>query len=251
MPRPPAPAARPAAPPAREPLYRIVKAEVTRALRQGLWAPGQAIPSEAELAQRYHVSPGTVRKAIAELAAEHLLVRHQGRGTFVATHAEAGVQYRFLRLTPDQGLVQPLQRRMLSCTRERASAEVARALELRSGDLVIRVQRLLLADDRPVVYDDLWLPGVAFRALDLPRLQQHQGTMYRLFETSFGIRMIRAEEQIRAVAADAERAQALAVPQGAPLLWVQRRAFTYDDRPMEWRHGWYETSAHHYRHALN
>lgn len=235
----------------REPLYRLVKAEITRALREGRWRPGEAIPSEGELAQRYHVSAGTVRKAVAELAAEHLLVRRQGAGTFVATHDEAQVQYRFLRLVPDQGAPRPLAGRVLSCRHERASAEVARALRLRSGDLVVCLRRLLLDGEQPVVYDELWLPGQPFRELTLQRLEAHRGTLYRLFETAFQVRMIRAEEELRAVPADAERAARLQVAPGSALLAVRRVSYTYEDRPMELRLGWYHTAAHHYRTALN
>ena len=84
-------------------LYQQIKGLITQDLQAGLWKPGEVIPSEFELAARFKVSQGTVRKAIDELAAENLLVRRQGKGTFVATHSEQHVQYRFLRLKPDGG----------------------------------------------------------------------------------------------------------------------------------------------------
>ena len=96
-----------------------------RSLQGGEWKPGEAIPSELELAARFKVSQGTVRKAIDELAAEGLLVRRQGKGTFVATHAEQTVQYRFLRLTPDEGATAPVERRVLDYRRLRAPADSA------------------------------------------------------------------------------------------------------------------------------
>src|SRR3569832_453245 len=89
--------------PAFSPLYQQIKGLILQSLQSGEWKPGEAIPSEMDLAARYRVSQGTVRKAIDELAAENLVVRRQGKGTFVATHAEHHVQYRFLRLTPDEG----------------------------------------------------------------------------------------------------------------------------------------------------
>src|SRR6476619_2107644 len=92
-----------AAGPAFSPLYQQIKALITRSMQTGEWKPGEAIASEMDIAARYKVSQGTVRKAIDELAAENLLVRRQGKGTFVATHAEQRVQYRFLRLAPDDG----------------------------------------------------------------------------------------------------------------------------------------------------
>ena len=89
-----------AASPTFSPLYRQIKALILQSLQRAEWRPGEAIPSELELAAHYKVSQGTVRKAIDELSAEHLLVRRQGKGTFVATHSEARAQFRFLRLMP-------------------------------------------------------------------------------------------------------------------------------------------------------
>jgi len=71
--------------PAFSPLYQQIKALILQSLQQGEWKPGEAIPSEMDLAARFRVSQGTVRKAIDELAAENLVVRRQGKGTFVAT----------------------------------------------------------------------------------------------------------------------------------------------------------------------
>ena len=236
--------------PAFSPLYQQIKALITRSLQGGEWKPGQAIPSEMELAARFKVSQGTVRKAIDELAGENLLVRRQGKGTFVATHAEEGTQYRFLRLHADSGTEAGLQRRLLDCRRMRASADIVRALELKSGETAVQVRRLLLAQEGPVVLDDIWLPGPLFKGLTSEKLAGYRGPMYRLFETEFGVRMIRAEEKIRAVAAAAAEADLLDVPLGAPLLLVERLAFTYDDKPVEYRRGLYNTAAHHYRNEL-
>lgn len=240
-----------AATPAFSPLYRQIKGLITRELQAGVWKPGEAIPSETELAARFKVSQGTVRKAVDELAADNLLVRRQGKGTFVATHAEERVQYRFLRLTPDSGGDRAMARRLLDCRRLRAPADVARLLDIKSGDAAVQLRRLLLGPERPIVLDEIWLPGALFRGLSAERLADYKGPLYRMFETEFGVRMIRAEEKIRAVAADAATAELLAVAPGAPLLSVERLSFTYGDRPVELRRGLYETSGHHYRNALN
>ena len=114
--------------PAFSPLYQQIKLLITRSLQDGEWKPGEAIPAETDLAARYRVSQGTVRKAIDELATENLVVRRQGKGTFVATHAEEQIQYRFLRLAPDDGKPQghgaPLHRLQAHA---RARARRARA----------------------------------------------------------------------------------------------------------------------------
>jgi GntR family transcriptional regulator len=237
--------------PAFSPLYQQIKGLITRSLQSGEWKPGEAIPSEIELAARYKVSQGTVRKAIDAMADENLVVRRQGKGTFVATHAEEKIQYRFLRLTPDTGEAGGMQRRFIDCRRMRAPAEIARALELKAGDMAVQVRRLLFFRGKPVVLDDIWLNGALFKGLTAERLSDYQGPMYGLFETEFGVRMIRAEEQLRAVAADAAAAELLQLDVGAPLLSVERLSRTYGDKPVELRRGLYNTQAHYYRNELS
>jgi GntR family transcriptional regulator len=237
--------------PAFSPLYQQIKALMTKSLQQGEWRPGEAIPSEMDLAARFKVSQGTVRKAIDELAAENLLVRRQGKGTFVATHAEEKIQFRFLRLTPDGAEPGGMTRRLIDCERQRPSAELAKALKLRANDAVIRVRRVLSFRDVPVVLDDIWLPAPLFKGLTADKLAAYRGPMYGLFETEFGVRMIRAEEKIRAVAADAASAGLLSLAPGAPLLSVERLSLTYGDKPVEWRLGLYSTAAHYYRNELS
>src|SRR5919107_1676673 len=99
--------------PAFSPLYQQIKGLILQSLQAGEWKPGEAIPSEMDLAARFRVSQGTVRKAIDELASENLLVRRQGKGTFVSTHAEQHVRYRFLKLAPDDGEPAGAQRRFI------------------------------------------------------------------------------------------------------------------------------------------
>ncbi|MBG9387838.1 GntR family transcriptional regulator [Caenimonas aquaedulcis] len=240
--------------PAFSPLYQQIKVLILQSLQDGEWKPGEAIPSEIELAARFRVSQGTVRKAIDELAAENLLVRRQGKGTFVATHAEQHVRYRFLRLIPDSGDVDtegPAQREVLECKRARASADIARTLGLRTGDPVVQVRRILSFGGVPTILEDLWLPGNAFKGLNAGQMAGYHGPTYAMFEVEFGVRMVRAEERIRAVAADAQQAMLLKVEQHTPLLSVERVAYTYNDVPMELRRGLYVTETHHYRNELS
>jgi GntR family transcriptional regulator len=239
--------------PAFSPLYQQIKALILQSLQAGEWKPGEAIPSEMDLAARFRVSQGTVRKAIDELAAENLVVRRQGKGTFVATHAEQHVRYRFLKLVPDSGdrAEGPAQRDVLDCRRLRATADVARSLALRTGDAVVLVRRVLAFGGVPTILEDIWLPGNAFKGLTAEQMAGYQGPTYAMFELEFGVRMVRAEEKIRAVAADAQQSALLAVPAGAPLLSVERLSYTYNDVPMELRRGLYRTDTHHYRNELS
>lgn len=240
--------------PAFSPLYQQIKGLILQSLQAGEWKPGESIPSEMDLAARFRVSQGTVRKAIDELAAGNLVVRRQGKGTFVATHAEQQVQYRFLRLKPDTGdeaSEGPAERTILECRRQRATADLARLLALRSGDALVQVRRVLAFAGVPTILEDIWLPGAPFKGLSAERLDAWRGPTYALFENEFGVRMVRAEEKIRAVAADPQQAALLQVSPGSPLLSVERVAYTYNDVPMELRRGLYCTAKHHYRNELN
>ena len=240
--------------PAFSPLYQQIKGLILQSLQSGEWKPGESIPSEMDLAARYRVSQGTVRKAIDELTADNLLVRRQGRGTFVATHAEQHVQFRFLKLVPDSGIPGsegPAQRDIIDCRRTRASADIARALALRTGDSVLQARRVLSFAGTPVILEDLWLPAAPFKGLTAERLANYHGPMYALFETEFNVRMVRAEEKIRAEPATDGRELLLKVEHGTPLLSVERIAYTYQNVPMELRRGYYRTDTHHYHNTLS
>ena len=239
--------------PSFSPLYRQIKSLILGDLTAGQWRPGEAIPSEFELAARFRVSQGTVRKAIDELAADNLLNRRQGKGTFVATHAEQQIEYRFLKLVPDAGDPSsegPAERRIIGCWRSSADAAVAQALGLAEAQPVLHVRRVLSFAHVPTILEDIWLPAEPFQGLTTERLANYQGPMYALFEAEFGVRMVRAQEKLRAVLANAERAHLLQVAPGNPLLQVERVACTYQNVRMELRRGWYRTDTHHYHNEL-
>lgn len=246
-----APASSPVPSPTFSPLYQQIKALITQGLESGEWKPGEIIPSEVELASRYKVSQGTVRKAIDELAADNLLVRRQGKGTFVATHSEERAQFRFLRLLAEDGVEHPHVSRLLECRRTRAPAEIARQLDLKPADPVVQVRRLLEFDGVATVLDEIWLPGAMFRGLTFERLSEYKGPLYAMFESEFGTRMIRATEKVRAVAAEPAVAELLGVSGGFPLLSVERVSYTYGDRPVEVRRGWYVTTGYYYQNDLS
>lgn len=237
--------------PAFSPLYRQIKGLITHSLQAGEWKPGDLIPSEMELATRYKVSQGTVRKAIDELATENLVFRRQGKGTFVATHHEARAQFRFLRLMPDNGGQVYPESRFIEVKRQRAPAEVARLLDLKAGDAVVYIKRVQYFNQVPTVLEELWLSGMIFKGLTAERLNEYKGPMYGLFEVEFSTTMIRATEKIRAVAADRQVASLLQIAPNTPLLSAERVSFTYGDKPVELRRGLYLTFEHYYHNELN
>ena len=232
------------------PLYDQIKVLLTQSLIGGEWRPGEMIPSEIDLAARYKVSQGTVRKAIDSLAGENILIRRQGKGTFVATHNEEGIKLRFLRLTAVDGHKEALQNELLSCSKTKADNRIAKILELKASAALIEVKRLLTFSGRPLIYDHIIVPAAPFKGLNGNRVEENQGSMYSMYETEYGIRMIRAEERLTSVAATGGVASALNLNSGAPLLSIERVSYTYGDKPMEWRLGLCLTDDHHYMSEL-
>ncbi|GAB6049812.1 GntR family transcriptional regulator [Hydrogenophilus islandicus] len=236
--------------PAFSPLYRQIKGLLLQSLEQGEWRPGEAIPSEQELAVRFGVSQGTVRKAIDELVAENLLVRKQGKGTFVVSHSDPRQFYRFLRLRRDDGEWVQATSVPLDCWRAKAGQEASRVLQIPLGSPIVIFRRVLRFAQKPLVLDEIYLPGELFESFSLDALKEWRGSLYSFFETRFGVRMVRAEERLKAVAADRVTAEALGVAERSPLLFVERVTYTYNDRPVEWRKGFYATESYHYYNEL-
>lgn len=232
--------------PTYKPLYEQIKVLITQGLIGGEWRPGEMIPSEFELAARYKVSQGTVRKAIDSLAAENILVRRQGRGTFVATHKAELTKLRFLRLTSATGNKELLENQFISCVKAKANSYISKILGMKSGAATIEVKRLLTFSGRPLIYDHIIVPATSFKGLNGVKVEESHGSMYSMYESQFGVRMIRAEECLKAVAADKDVAFELGLQEGYPLLSIERVSFTYGDRPMEWRLGLCLTDDHHY-----
>jgi len=234
------------------PLYLQIKGLLVKSLEAREWRPGEAIPSEIDLAHRFNVSQGTVRKAIDALADDNLVVRRQGKGTFVATHTEERASlFRFLRIRRDDGADLMPVSRLLDVRRAKAPTDVARLLGLKVGDAVLVLRRVLDYAGEPVVMDEITLPAALFRGLTKARYDAYRGSMYSFFESQFGVRMLKAEEKIRAVAADAAAAQVLGTEIGAPLLAVDRVTLTYGDKPVEVRRGLCVTRGFHYLNDLN
>jgi len=232
------------------PLYIQVKKRITESLVNAEWSPGQSIPSETELARKYNVSQGTVRKAIDDLAADKILIRRQGKGTFVSTHNEENIQLRFLRLTEKSGKKEKLENKLISFEKEKASNQIAKALGVNTSSTLISIKRLLTFNGSPLILDLIKIPSASFRGLNANKVIEKKGSMYRMYETDFGIQMLHADEKIKAVEANNESSSMLNVTKGSPLLSVERLSYTYDDKPIEWRLGLCVTLDHYYKTEL-
>ena len=236
--------------PSYRPLYDQIKVLLTQSLIGGEWRPGDLIPSEIELAGRFKVSQGTVRKAIDSLASENILIRRQGKGTYVATHDADVIKLRFLRLTAVTGQKEVLQNEFLSCTKTKADAYIAKILNVKASAATVEVKRLLTFSGRPLIYDHIVVPAAPFKGLNSATVLENNGSMYSMYEAQFGVRMVRAEERLKAVGASKEVAEALGLNEGFPLLSIERISYTYGDKPMEWRLGLCLTDDHHYMNEL-
>ncbi|MBX3605680.1 MAG: GntR family transcriptional regulator [Piscinibacter sp.] len=234
------------------PLYRVVKRALLRAIEGGELPPGEALPAEPALAGAFGVAIGTLRHAVDELVAEHILVRRQGRGTFVATHDADRFLFQFFHVERSDGLREVPLVELLSFARERLDDEAAAtALALKAGEPVFRFENRLHLQGRPVVHDQITLPALLFKGLTEKRLRERPGTIYRLWQTDFGITVVRALERARAVAAERHVARVLGMAPGAPVMQVRRSALTFGDKPVEYRVSTIHTAVHEYVQTLS
>lgn len=229
-----------------QPLYRAAKRALLQAIESGSVAPGRALPNEGELAASLGVSIGTLRRAVDELVAEHILVRQQGRGTFVAVHNADRFLFQFFHIERIDGLRESPQVEMLSFERLRLDDEAAEALSVRPGDAGIQIENRLSLQGRPVVHDRLLLPAALFRGLTEARIAKRTSTIYQLYQSEFGITVVRARERARAAGADRASARVLGLAVGAPVLQVRRTALTFGDKPVEFRISTVHTARHDY-----
>lgn len=236
--------------PAFQPLYRQIKSLITQSLMAGEWGPGEPIPSEIELAGRFSVSQGTVRKAINELADQNLLIRHQGKGTFVASHAEERRKYYFTRITPDSGEDVHPTPELLECRRGKADAVTARLLDLAPGASIFVVRRRFRIADQLVEFEEVRVPASLFRGLSSGIIERHECKLYSMYESQFGVRIIEVRERIKAVLPVDEESWLLQVLPTTPLLRVDRVAFTFGDKPVEIRASLFNTTHHHYQNRI-
>jgi GntR family transcriptional regulator len=241
--------ASPSLPPDR-PLYEEVRAHLTEGIAAGRWKAGEAIPSESVLAAHFGVAIGTIRKAVDSLVAQGALVRRQGKGTFVTSHDGRRLMFHFFHIVGADGTKAYPDVRTVSFERSRADADEAAALAVPRDERVIRIRNLLTLSGAPVIVDDITLPAELFPGLSEKIFTARDNTVYHLYQSRYGINVLRADERVRAVAATAGHAAILGVPAGSPLLEIRRVALSFRDRPVEWRTSTVNTAAHDYHNAL-
>jgi GntR family transcriptional regulator len=236
------------------PLYRQARRELQRVVESGRFRPGDMLPSESVIAAALDISVGTLRKAVDELVHEHVLVRRQGKGTFVALHTDERFMFQFFHVEsrdefPAENAPREREYPKVECVafaRARADETAAAALRIKAGDPVIRIDNRLSLGGRAVVHDHLCIAAHTFKALTEKRFRERPGTIYSLYQSDFGITVLTARERARAAAAGAQTARILGLAVGLPVLEVHRVALTFGDKPVEYRVSTIHTATHDY-----
>lgn len=229
-----------------QPLYRELVRHLADALHKGVWLPGEAIPSEVELKRHYGLSIGTIRKAVDELVAKNILVRQQGRGTFVVSHDTHRYFFAFFRIAGLDGKLEYPGVELLRFALDRADAKTARALRIGVSERVWCFVNRLSLKGAPAIIDRVTVPTEIFPGLNEDMLRERVGTVYSFYQQSFGVNVVRTQEHLRAVGASGSFCEWLRVKPGAPLLHIARSAYTYRDRPVELRESLVNCEHHEY-----
>ena len=230
-----------------EPLYKQVEKRILQCLAAGEWRPGDRIPTEPQLAERFGVAVFTIRAGISELVAAGILVRRQGKGTFVARHGRQ-LRYQFTHVFTDAGARVAPERELISIGRAAATDEVTGFLELapsRRG--VIAIECRLHFESRPIALMDIWLPPHLFSGLTARAIRDSDENLYSVYQDCCGINVIRIEERVHAVKAGARAARALRLDAAEPVLCIDRVDYTYNDLPVEFRRRVHIASGFHYQ----
>ena len=223
------------------PLFQHVRESFIARLADGRWRPGMMLPSEQQLASELGVGQGTVRKALDSLALENVLVRKQGKGTFVAFPEEGRLHFQFYRIRPDVGEYVPPENTVRSIRKIRSDAETKQKLGLvRHGDVwqIERTKRLggeIVSIDR-----------IRISAAKVPALDQVHNNLYVMYAVQFGQIVTSAVERLKSLNATAEDAELLGCREGAAILTVDRVASGLDGAPIEWRVSHCLTEHFHY-----
>ena len=234
-----------------QPLYQTVRDEILQRISEGEWAPGVALPSEAQLAKAYGVGVSTVRAAVSKLVAADVLIRHQGKGTFVTAHNLENDIYRFFHVVQSDGQ-KPLPRsHLLSFEKCRADSKTADILQLpHMKPEVFRIRNLLLVSGQPQVASDISVPTTLLPGLSKAIIEANQNTLYGLYQSRYGVMILKTHEKLWAKIPPVEISKLLRVPKGEPLLAIHRIGYTFGGLPAEVRQSWVRTDVCHYEFSM-
>lgn len=230
------------------PLYIEVRRRILSSLAAGEWRPGDRLPAESALAAHFGVAISTLRAAVGELCTAGVLVRRQGKGTFVARHDLPGQRFRYSNVYDAQGSKVSTERRVLTMRRGHAVGADARLLSLTGAadSRVLRIVSALDSSGKPVALLEMVLPLRQFERLERAHLEGNGENLYALYQRVCGVTVLRMQERIFARNADERMARLLDLKRGHPLLCIERIGFTFGNQPVEIRRRTFEGLRHHY-----
>jgi GntR family transcriptional regulator len=232
------------------PLYKEVKSQMVAALSAAEWKSGEAIPAEKLLCVRFGVSIGTLRKAIDELVAENILVRQQGRGTFVTVHSRGPRQFRFFNYVGHDGKKDYPQLTIVHFSKAKADKICAAKLGIAVGANIVNIITVRAFGDVPFMVEDVKLSATVFPRMTEAQLRSRPVSLYNQYQNDHGINVVRIEERVCATLASAAHATLLGIDPGTPLLQVHRVAYSYNDQPVEYRVAYVNTEHYEYSRSV-
>lgn len=217
------------------PLYHQLKASLMRDIDAGRWRPGEQLPTEDALMERFQVSKITVRQALRDLQQLGYIRREQGRGTFVqGPPLEEGPRELKSFTAEMQGHGLTATSRVLEQGLIEAPADIASCLAIAEGDPVFRLRRLRFAEGEPMGLQTAYVP--AELAPGIERLSFADASLYEILAARFSLYPSSARETHKAIAVPDEAAPLLRVPAGSPALGAERLTALSDGRPLECVH---------------
>ena len=213
-------------------MYLQLKEILQSEIRGGIWQAGERIPSEEAIRERFSVSRATVRQAIAELETEGILVRRQGRGTFVCKpKIEMKLQrfYSFAQDMTERGLHPESRVVTFDVIVHRPS--IAEILHVSDTEPLVKAVRLRIVEGEPIMLETTHIPERLVPGLTEEDLATH--SLYTLLEDRYHMRLESAVESFEPVLIDEFAAKMLEVPQGSPALYLERIGCLAEGRRVE------------------
>jgi GntR family transcriptional regulator len=215
------------------PLYRQVYDVLVKQIADGVLKPAELLPSEQQLARELNVSQGTVRKALDAMAAEGVVERHQGKGTFVAEHTQERALFRFFRLVKRDGARAIPTSVDVVMAKRAAHEREAQKLGLPEGANVVCIRRTRMIDGIPAVIEHIALPETLYPGLE--HNQSLPNALYTLYQQDFGLNIVSTDEALWAESATVEDCERLPLTPGSPVLVIERVAIALEDTRVEYR----------------
>ena len=227
-----------------QPLYKQVYDKLIVQLADGFWKPAEALPSEFALADQLGVSQGTVRKALNQLVAENILVRQQGKGTFVSEHTQESSMFRFFRYREADGddLIPSTQ--VVSMQRREASEREIEKLKLKTKSKnveldVVELTRIRSINNKPAIFERVVQPLAVFPNID--KEEELPNSLYTLYQEKYNVSIVEVKDELKAVSLPAEVADYLNLAADVPALMTERTSINIDGRVAEWSQAYCST----------